>query len=71
MKKIGKQNLEESEIEAVSLIVPDERHKNLVARSKDYIVIMHFGECLQDKIFGQALDEHTIDEAFTQFTLNS
>ena len=69
MKKTGKQNLEDSEIEAVQFIIPDERNKNFVARSKDYVIIMHLGESLQGKIFGQKLNEYTIDEAYTQFTL--
>lgn len=30
---------------------------------------MHFGESLQGKIFGQKLNEYTIDEAYTQYML--
>lgn len=41
-----------------------------MARSKDYVVIMHFGECLKGKIFGQNMDEHLVDEAFTEHTMN-
>ena len=70
MKKIGKQNLEDSETEAVQFIAPDERQKGLVARSKDYVVIMHFGESLKGKIFGQNMDEHLVDDAFREYNLN-
>lgn len=70
MKKIGKQNLEDSEIEAVQFIVPDKNPKGLVARSKDYVVIMHFGECFKGKIFGQNMDEHLVDEAYTEYNMN-
>lgn len=42
IKKLGTQNLEDSEIEAVNYIRPNDKYKGFIGRSKDYIVIMHF-----------------------------
>lgn len=41
-----------------------------MARSKDYVVIMHFGESFRGKIHGGNIDEQLVEEAFREYDLN-
>ena len=50
------------------LIAPQEMQKGFVARSKDYVVIMHFNDILQGRITaGQAIDSKMVENAFAAF----
>uniref|UniRef100_A0A7S3CTS7 Cyclic nucleotide-binding domain-containing protein n=1 Tax=Strombidium rassoulzadegani TaxID=1082188 RepID=A0A7S3CTS7_9SPIT len=52
---------------SVKFVNPDPRYKSFVAKSEDYVIIMHFSEILSQVIGGSNFSEDNIDSAFRDF----
>ena len=63
-------NFEDTDIGPYSFIKPSERNKGYVAKSNDYVVIMHFNENLKGILIND-VNEYVVDQAFQDFQYNN
>ena len=65
-KEVGlKKNLDTAEIKGINYIKPNYNGMGWVAKSKDYVCVMHFNKNL--RVNGQQIKEVHIDKAFQDF----
>jgi len=69
-KEIGlKKNLDTAEIKGVNYIKPNHSGIGWVAKSRDYVVIMHFNKNLG--VYGQKIKEENIEKAYHQYQFDN
>ena len=62
-------NLKLAEIKGINYIKPNFNGKTMIAKSNDYVCIMHFDQIL--KVHGNNIKEEYIDEAFKDYQFNN
>lgn len=67
LKKTTEMNLDENP--DICYMSPDPGSKDYFAKSKDYILVMHFSDSFKDRVRGISITEDMILKAFQDFQL--